>query len=214
MLGEKLLIGPEDRRVAAALAERLLPAIRRAEGRFLLGIAGESGSGKSVLAAALAEELEGGGIRALILAQDDYFRLPPKSNEEKRRGDLSWVGPGEVRLDLLGQHLRRALAGAEELEKPLVIFPENRIEEEMVSLHGVKVIIVEGTYVSLLEPLHHRVFIDRTWQATHEARRERGREPQDDFLERVLAIEHGIISAHKALADTLITPDNRVVAAG
>ena len=63
-------------------------------------VAGESGSGKSEIAHCIAEVLEGEGKRALVLGQDDYFKLPPKSNHNRRLEGIDWVGPGEVRLDI------------------------------------------------------------------------------------------------------------------
>ena len=51
--------------------------------------------------------------RDVVLQQDDYFRLPPKSNHQKRLDDILWVGTGEVRLDLsesVRSHIWRTLA--------------------------------------------------------------------------------------------------------
>ena len=48
-------------------------------------------------------------------------------------------------------------------------------------------------------------------QGQGRCRLERAREAQDDFLERVLEIEHRIISAHKNRADYLIDKQYRVV---
>ena len=73
-----------------------------------------------------------------------------------------------------------------------------------------KAVIVEGTYVTLLENVARRVFIDRTHVDTKEARKERAREEQDEYLSRILLIEHGIIAPHKAKADIIITRDYKV----
>lgn len=208
MIGDRLVIGPHHRRAAAAIAQRLPPS--PVEGLRVVTIAGESGSGKSETAVALAEHLEAAGIGAAVLQQDDYFVYPPRTNHETRLRDISWVGPSEVRLDLLAEHLRQARAGAAELLKPLVIYEENRATEERLDLSGVGVLIVEGTYTSLLPEVDTRVFLDFTYHETRKARLERAREAQDDFLERVLEIEHRIISAHKARADLIVEGDWRV----
>jgi DNA-binding ferritin-like protein len=50
------------------------------------------------------------------------------------------------------------------------------------------------------------VFIDLDFHQTLEARRTRARDRLDPFGERVLAIEHTIISQHRELADVLVTP--------
>jgi uridine kinase len=55
------------------------------------------------------------------------------------------------------------------------------------------------------------VFIDLNYLETLQSRLERAREAQDDLLEKVLEIEHRIISAHKSRADYLIDKQYQVV---
>ena len=207
MKGDVIIVEAHHRRAAAAIVERILPAIQARPGRWAISVAGESGSGKSETAQALAEALEAKGIHAAVLQQDDYFVYPPKTNDATRRRDIGWVGTGEVRLDLLDEHLAAALAGAAAIRKPLVIYEDDRITEEDLPLEGVKVVIAEGTYTTLLEHVDTRVFIARNRLETMEARRRRAREAPDPFLEEVLTIEHGIIGPHRELADIVITRD-------
>lgn len=204
MKGDRLVIRPGDRRVASEIAAWLIPRLDPAGPPHVVSIAGESGSGKSVLAAALVEELASRGFQGTALQQDDYFVLPPATNHQARLEDLGWVGPGEVRLELLDNHLRQAIDGAAELVKPLVLFDENRIVEERLPLEGVRVLLVEGTYTSLLRNVDTRVFIDRTFRETRNARQARGREAQSEFLDRVLELEHRIISRHRERADLVV----------
>jgi uridine kinase len=205
--GDIILVEDHHRQAASTIVRRLLPDIRDHNGRFVVTVAGESGSGKSETAQAIAEALAPERVEAAVLQQDDYFRHPPRTNDRTRRSDIDWVGPNEVRLDLLDEHLAEAGGGGAGLDKPLVIYEEDRIESETVDLQGVSVVIAEGTYTSLLENVDCRVFIDRNRLDTMEHRVRRGREDFDPFIERVLEIEHAIISEHKALADVLITRD-------
>ena len=89
----------------------------------------------------------------------------------------------------------------------------NTIEDEVVNLEGVHVLIVEGTYTSLLRHVDSRIFICRTWLDTLGDRleRKRGTEAGDPFIEQVLRMEHKIIAGHQQLADILITKDYGVV---
>jgi uridine kinase len=208
--GDKLLMEAHHRNAAATLAALL---DRRLSGRtavLVVSIAGESGSGKSELASALAAELHGRSIPSIIIQQDDYFVYPPKTNDRKRRSTIRWVGPQEVRLDLLDRNLEELAGGSPSIVKPLVYYDEDRIAEEELTATGVRVVIVEGTYTSLLENVDVRVFIDRTYRDTRDTRIDRAREAQDRFLDRVLRIEHEIISSHKDLADILIASDYSV----
>ena len=91
------------------------------------------------------------------------------------------------------------------IKKPLVDFNADKIGEEVVDLSGYDVLIAEGTYTTALKNVDKKVFIDRNKMDTVESRKKRGREKQDEFLDRILTIEHGIIAPHKELADVVIT---------
>jgi uridine kinase len=150
----------------------------------------------------------------VVLGQDDYFYLPPKSNSEKRHIDPDWLGPHvEVNFEVFEQNLKDAVGGSTEFIKPQVDYNENKIDQETVSLDGVKVIIAEGTYTSLLKHVDTRVFIARNWLKTLEDRkkRNRGNEVNDAFTENILATEHKIIAGHKQLADFVINDDFEVI---
>ncbi len=212
MKGDKLIIEEYHRRAAGRIAAILEPEIRQAAGRFIITIAGESGSGKSETAAALSEALAGLGIGNVILQQDDYFVYPPKTNERMRRQNIDWVGVSEVHLDRLDANLADIRTGRASIDKPLVDFDADLIAEETIALSGdsVSAIIVDGTYTTLLANVDRRVFIDRSNVDTRGDRLRRAREAQDGFLEQVLDIEHNIISSHKSLADIVITRDYEV----
>jgi uridine kinase len=211
LIGDKLIIKDKHRRAALQIAGRILPGLETSNRIYTITIAGESGSGKSETAQALANALSDLGFNTIVLQQDDYFVHPPKTNDRTRRQDIRWVGMGEVRLDLLDEHLREARSGAEKLVKPLVVYKEDRITEETRTLRGVSVVIAEGTYTTALKNADTRVFIDLSYIETLQSRLERAREAQDDFLERVLAIEHKIVSAQKPRAHLIINKDFQLV---
>jgi uridine kinase len=211
MIGDKLVIKDKHRQAAEQIVERILPRLRSSPRIYTLTIAGESGSGKSETGQAVADALNSRGLKALVFQQDDYFVHPPKTNDRTRRQDIGWVGTREVRLDLLDEHLRKARSGAARIAKPLVVYEEDRITEEIVSLEGVAAVVAEGTYTTALENVDTRVFIDLTYLETQQSRLERAREAQDDFLEKVLEIEHRIISTHKSRAEYIVDKEYRVV---
>jgi len=205
MIGDKLVITDYHR----AGAEQALPTVLErleAGGRIGISVAGESGSGKSETGHCLMEKLEQAGKKVILLGQDDYFKLPPKSNHNRRLQGIDWVGPGEVRIDLLDEHVRAVKDGATEITKPLVYFEEDRIDEETVGGGPWDAVVIEGTYTSLVDSLDVRVFIDRDYRQTKKARLTRARDPDVEFLEQVLHIEHDEISQHKARADVVVAP--------
>lgn len=211
MRGDVIIVEEHHRRAATQIVDRIGDEVAGRERRTTISVAGESGSGKSEMGQALADAFAARGLPAVVLGQDDYFRLPPRSNDAARRRDIGWVGPQEVRLDLLDEHLAAAQSGATSLTKPLVIYDEDRVTEETLELGpGIRVVIAEGTYTSLLEHVDTRVFIARNRLETMDARMRRGREQFDPYIEQVLEIEHGVISAHRARADVVISRDYEV----
>ena len=207
MKGDRLVIKEEHVNAARKIVKFLFPRETIPEGKFILTIAGESGSGKSEIASVLSELLSRKGIKSIILQQDDYFIYPPKTNARVRKKNIGHVGLREVKLDLLDQNLADIIKGSTTIEKPLVNFDKDTITQETISLDGVNVVIVEGTYTTALKYPHQRVFIDRTYLDTRESRSQRAREKQDEFLEEILKIEHKIISSHLPQASIVVTAD-------
>lgn len=205
MKGDKLVIREWHIKAARQIAELLLPQITETEEPLIVTIAGESGSGKSEVAAAFSQFLSGKKIQSIILQQDDYFVYPPKTNAEIRKKNINHVGPSEVRLDLLDRNLADIVKGKTAIQKPLVVFDEDRVIQETIRLDEIRTVVVEGTYTTLLKNAHQHIFINRTYIDTKETRKERAREKQDDFLEEILKIEHRIISSQKAHADIVVT---------
>jgi len=214
MKGDVIVLEEHHRRAASQIVPEIIEKIMSKATRYIIIVAGESGSGKSETGKAIQDELEKSGIKAVLLGQDDYFVLPPKSNDAKRREDPEWLGPHvEVKLDVLEQNLKDAIMGSDEITKPLVDYRKNSVEEETIALDGVKVLIAEGTYTSLLKNVDTRVFIARNRLDTlaHRQKRNRGDEVGDPFIEQVLVTEHKIIAGHKQLADFIITKEYDVI---
>lgn len=204
MKGDKLLIEPHH----TARAEECCDLLEERIGdRYSISIAGESGSGKSELAFEVARLLTERGHKAGVLGQDDYFMFPPKTNHEMRRKNIEQVGPYEVKLDFLDSNLRSFKRNESPIFKPLVIYDEDRITHEEIGVSGLKVIIAEGTYTSLLQFIDFRIFIDKDYHQTLENRKRRARDTFEPFVEDVLEREHVIISAHKEMADAVIPSD-------
>lgn len=201
MRGDKLVIEAhhtaraED--ICAELRDRLHPG-------FVLTVAGESGSGKSELAAEIARLLTEDDHSTGVLQQDDYFVFPPKTNHEMRRNNLAQVGPFEVKLDFLDSNLRSFKLGESPIYKPLVDFDADQISTEELDVSGFEALVAEGTYTSLLTFVDLRIFIDRDYRETEKHRKRRDRDTFEPFLEDVLQMEHEIISQHKERADIIV----------
>lgn len=207
MKGDILIISGQHRNAAEDVIRLALDDVRLKDGKFFFTVAGESGAGKSEIASAMKELLVKQGFSTFIIQQDDYFLLPPKTNEKARVIDINRVGPQEVNLDLLNLNIKNISEGKPGIIKPLVIFEEDRITTETIHFDPFKVVIIDGTYTTLLEGIDCHIFIDRDRNDTRDDRQKRNREKQNEYLENILEIEHHIISRHKEMADIIINKE-------
>ena len=97
MRGDKIVVEQHHLRAGEQVVEMILPKITATKGKYTITVAGESGSGKSETAQAIANVLKDKGIKCIILQQDDYYVCPPKTNDKTRRKDISWIGTNEGR---------------------------------------------------------------------------------------------------------------------
>ena len=175
--------------------------------RVVIGAAGESGSGKSVTASSLAHELAARGLRAQVIYQDDYFIRPPQTNHDYRLSDLSRVGPHEVRLDLIAEHIADFRAARDGVVAQHVNYPANRFDTQVMHFSDCDVLVVEGTYVLQLATLDVGLFFAATHEDTRARRRARNRDLDAPIIDEILAIEHRLIAPQAALADLIIDRD-------
>jgi len=212
MKGDSIIIEAHHEAAAADIVSVILPALEQLASRFTISVAGQSGSGKSETATAIARALEPFGVESVIFHQDDYFIHPPKTNDATRRADINRVGTGEVLLELMDEHLDAFLQGAGKIEKPLSDYANDIILAETMDTGNARVALADGTYTTLLQNVNCRVFINRDYLDTraHREKRKRDELELDPFIDRVLEIEHRIISAHKERADIIVNKDYSV----
>ena len=191
MKGDSIIVEAHHEKAAAGIVPAILPLLELSGRRFTISVAGQSGSGKSETATAIARALEPHGIKSVIFQQDDYFVYPPKTNDAARRNDISWVGTQEVRLDLMDEHLEAFSKGVSRIEKPLVDYENDTILSESMETGDARVGIADGTYTTLLQNVTCRVFIDRDYLDTraHREKRRRDESELDPFIDQVLEIK-------------------------
>lgn len=179
--------------------------------KLVIGIGGESGSGKSITAFALQKVMENKDIKSIVIQMDDYFKLPPKDNHENRKKSLDNVGTHEVRLNVMLENVKQFKADQAFIEKPLIDYHGNSISEEVIKTDDIQVMIIEGTYIFDVVGLDFSIFIDRNYKDTYENRMNRNRDEQTDFIEEVLKIEHRIIKQFKEKATVILNKDYHII---
>jgi uridine kinase len=208
MIGDKIEIKPAYLKIATKIVEHIYQyqsAIKPA--KYVINIAGESGSGKSVTALCIQHLLQQRLVKAVVLHQDDYFYLPPATNHTARQKNLTHVGMQEVDMMQLQLHIQQFLNGDISITQPLINYTQNTIGTQLLDVHAAQVLIVEGTYALHLQDALHKIFMSRTYLDTITQRKDRGREAQSDFIEKVLEIEHHIIKNQISKADLIVLKD-------
>ena len=199
--------------VASVIVPHILKHIKTKPQRYIISLAGESGCGKTETSKALQNELSRNGINSIVLGQDNYFFLAPAANDAMRKKDTEWLGPHkEVNMKLIDDTLKNAINGSDIIDIPHIEYVASKATIEKVNIKDIKVIIVEGTYITLLKNIDTRIFIDADYNDTLVYRkiRNRGNEVNDPFVENILETEHKIIAGHKFLADFVISKDYQV----
>jgi uridine kinase len=128
--------------------------------RILIGIAGGSGSGKTLVARTIVREL--GSDRVVIIDQDSYYRNLediPMLDRETRNFDH----PDAFDGDLLTRHVRDLLAG-HSIEQPIYDYSEHRRLPETRHVGEHLVIVLEGILIfgdpALRAMMDIKLFID------------------------------------------------------
>ena len=128
---------------------------------IIIGIAGASGSGKSLLSKTIVEEL--GSSRVVIISEDSYYKdLTGMGMSE--RDQINFDHPDAFDHCLLKQHLESLHAGRD-IQVPIYDYTKHARTEETIKVGGKNTIVVlEGillfTDPELRELMDIRIFVD------------------------------------------------------
>lgn len=127
---------------------------------ILIGIAGGTGSGKTLVARTLVRQMGG---RVAVLEQDNYYNANTELPFEERV-KINYDHPDAFDHDLLLRHVQQLLQG-QDVQMPVYNFSSHsRKEDETVHLRHQKVVIVEGILIlyfpRLRELMDIKVFVD------------------------------------------------------
>ncbi len=184
----------------------------RGKQRILIGIAGGSGSGKTLVARTIDREL--GSDRVVIIDQDSYYRDlddVPLVDPDLRNFDHPDAFDGE----LLKQHLRELLAGRE-IQQPIYDYARHARTQETQRIGEHDVVVLEGILIfydpELREMMDIKVYIDadadvRFIRRLHRDIHERGRSVDTvirQYQESVRPMHQQFVEPTKRHADIII----------
>ena len=182
----------------------------------MIGLAGGSGSGKTTIAEALVDAIEG----VAYLRHDDYYRHRAELTLEERT-KVNYDHPDSLETSLLVTHLT-ALRAGQPIERPVYDFTTHLRSEKTVVVAPAPVVVVEGILVladkALRSLMDLKIYVD-TDADLRLARRmerdihERGRTPDSvlaQYLATVRPMHMQFVEPSKRHADMIIPGGFRV----
>lgn len=211
MLGDILLINDNHRKAAALIVDYIL---KHKKERMIIGISGESGSGKTELAHTIAKSLRGHGIFAKPIHTDNYYNTLPLERRawREKEGIENVVGYNEYLWDQIHQTISEFIAG-EVSEMPCVDLVTEQIDRLTTDFKDIDMLLVDGLYAIKADYIDLRIFIDLTYLETKEkhTKDSRGKEVMDEVRWATLEQEHKMVEKLKPLADLLVTKNFDVI---
>jgi uridine kinase len=215
MLGDILLIQETHKKAAEKIKEIMMKdyATKEKGHKYIVGISGESGSGKSELGHSLAKLLKPEKIRVKILHTDNYYNVPPLlRNEWRKTQGIESIGIDEYDWNLIHQNIREFKEDREAMMPCIDIIPE-QVDKLITDFKKVDVLVVDGLYAIKTDHIDLHVFIDLTYHETKMTQIIRGKEPMNEWRAQVLEREHVNVSSLKSLADLIVNKNYEVVPA-
>ncbi len=206
MLGDILLINDMHKEAAAAICERVLSDLEKKEDRYryIVGISGESGSGKSELSHALGKALKAHHIRVKVVHTDNYYKIQPLLREEWRRNKgFEMIGQEEYDWVKIKKTIRDYKEEQECMMPCVDLIPE-QVDKLLVDFTKIDLLIVDGLYAIRAPELDLRIYIDLTYHETKINQIIRMKEAITDFRLNILEREHQAVRKLRPMANLII----------
>lgn len=179
--------------------------------RMLLGIAGGSGSGKTLVARSIGEAV---GRQVVVIGQDSYY-LDRSDLPFEERAKINYDHPDAFDTALLVNHLELLRSG-QPIEMPVYNYAMHARAKETIHVEPAPIIIVEGILVlaipAIRERLDVKIFVDTDADVRFIRRltrdvKERGRSLQsviDQYLDVVRLMHLEFVEPSKRYADIIV----------
>jgi uridine kinase len=213
MLGDILLINDMHKEAAQSICEKVIADRETKEERYryVVGISGESGSGKSELAHALGTCLKQKNVRVKVIHTDNYYKIQPLLREEWRRNKgFDKIGIEEYDWVKIRKTLRDFKEEQECVIPCIDLIPE-QVDKLITDFSKIDLLIVDGLYAIKAQDIDMKVFIDLTYHETKINQIIRMKEALSDFRLGILEHEHQAVASLKSLANLVVDKSYQVV---
>jgi len=206
MLGDVLLINDMHKEAAQEICDKILVELEEKEPRYryIVGISGESGSGKSELSHALGKALKEHNIRVKVVHTDNYYKIQPLLREEWRPNKgFDMIGLDEYDWVKIKKTIRD-FKEAQECMIPCVDLIPEQVDKLLVDFEKIDFLIVDGLYAINAPDIDMRIYIDLTYHETKINQIIRMKEAMTDFRMNILEREHQAVRSLRPMADYII----------
>lgn len=213
MLGDILLINDMHKEAAATICEIVMKDLETKGDRYryIVGISGESGSGKSELAHSLGKALKEQHIRVKVIHTDNYYKIQPLLREEWRRNKgFDRIGLDEYDWIKIRKTIRDFKEEQECMIPCIDLIPE-QVDKLLTDFSKIDLLIVDGLYAINAPDIDLRVFIDLTYHETKINQIIRMKEALSDFRMSILEHEHQAVRSLMPMAQLIIDKSYQVV---
>ena len=215
MLGDILIITDMHKEAAASIYEYIKAARKKKPRRYryIVGISGESGSGKSELSHALGKLMKSDNIRVKVIHTDNYYKIQPLLREEWRRNKgMEKIGLNEYDWVKINKTIRD-FKESQECVIPCVDLIPEQVDKLITDFSKVNLLVIDGLYAINAPDLDLRVFIDLTYQETKINQITRMKEEMNDFRIKILEHEHRAVMSLRDRADLVVDKQYKVIKA-
>ena len=215
MLGDILLINDMHKDAATSIREYVQKDLKKKgkRYRYIVGISGESGSGKSELAHALGKILKQDKIRVKVIHTDNYYKIQPLLREEWRRNKgFDKIGLNEYDWVKINKTIRD-FKEAQECVIPCIDLIPEQVDKLITDFSKINLLIIDGLYAINADDIDLRIFIDLTYKETKINQIIRMKEAISEFRLQILEREHRSVLSLKSLADLIVDKTYDVVKA-
>ena len=215
MLGDILLINDMHKDAAQSIFDIVIDDLDKKEERYryVVGISGESGSGKSELAHALGKLLKENHVRVKVVHTDNYYKIQPLLREEWRRNKgFDKIGIDEYDWIKIRKTIRDFKEEQECMIPCIDLIPE-QVDKLITDFSKIDLLIIDGLYAINTPDIDLRVFIDLTYLETKINQIIRMKEAMSDFRLAILEKEHQAVNSLKPQANLIVDKSYQVVTA-
>lgn len=213
MLRDILAINDQHIAAAEAIVKRVGIELNKLPKtyKFILGISGETGTGKSELSHMIGVLLKKQHIRVKVLHTGNYYNIQPLLLIEWRKAKgIESVGVNEYDWNLIRRNIMDFKEDRESM-LPLIDPVPEQVDKLITDYKKIDFLIISGLYAIKSDGIDLRVFIDLDFRETKLAEKLSAKKPLDEFNLKVLEKEHQNVQSLKSLADLIVNKNYQVV---